>query len=136
MAAAKLNAQNKQERDAIIQRMIDMKNEGKTYQAIADEFGISKQRVQQLIGTRDARYFRHIKKTACIYKGIRTYLNDNKISVAEFVRRVYGCYHPVYMSRIMSKLRGSNDIQKRYIDKILEVTGLTYEVAFELEEDV
>jgi hypothetical protein len=136
MAVAKLNAQNKQERDAIIQRMIDMKNEGKTYQVIADEFGISKQRVQQLIGNRDARYFRYIKKTTCIYKGIRKYLNDNKISVAEFVRRTHGCYHPVYMSRLMSKLRGETDMQKRYIDKILEVTGLTYEVAFELEEDV
>lgn len=131
-----LNVQLKQERDAAKHQMLDMKNDGKTYQEIADAFGISKQRVHQLLGTGDARYFRYVKKTTCIYKGIRKYMNDNKVSVAELVRRVYGYYHPKLFSTMVSKLRGSSDIQKRYIDKILEATGLTYEVAFELESEV
>lgn len=132
----RLNEQTRKERDAIKQQMLDMKNDGKTYQEIADEFGVSKQRIQQMLSTGDARYFRYIKKTTCVYKGIRKYMNDNKISVAELVRRVYGYYHPKNLATIRNKLNGHTDISKQYIDKLLEVTGLTYEVAFEIESEV
>ena len=136
MAQTKLKCATSGDRAETIRQMICMKNEGKTYQVIADAFGVSKQRVYQLIGSGDVRFFRHISTKSCIYKGIRNWMNDNKISMAEFVRRLYGNYTPRNQANTIRRLSGRVDAQKRHIDKILEVTGLTYEVAFELEENI
>ena len=133
---ARPNNCTKEERDNVVQQMLAMQNDGKTYQQIGEAFGISRQRVHQMIGGRDVRFFRHIGTKTCIYKGVRKYLNDNQISIAELVRRTYGIYHPKNFYSMRNRLSGVTDINKTYIDKILEVTGLTYEVAFELESEV
>ena len=133
---AKLNAQRQKERDALVQRMTDMKNNGKTYREIGEVFGVSRQRVCQMIGRGDTRFFRHVSAKSCVYKGVRKYLNDNKISIAELVRMVYGAYHPRNFYTMRNRLSGATDMPKSYIDKILEITGLAYEVAFEVESEV
>ena len=133
---ARLSSQPNYNRAAIVQQMIDMKNSGKTYQDIADEFGVSRQRVFQMIGSGDPKFFRYISTKGCIYKGVRKYMNDNKISMAELVRKLYGNYVPRNFYSVRNKLSGVTDITKKHIDKILEITGLTYEEAFELESEV
>ena len=130
---AERKTRTKQEREAIVQQMTEMKNGGKTYQEIADEFGISRQRVHQMISTGDPKFFRYITTSSCIYKGLRKYMNDNKVSMAELVRRTHGVYSPRNFYTTRNRLSGAVDIPKKHIDKILSVTGLTYEVAFELE---
>ena len=131
---AKLQAKSKQEKEALKQQMKNLHKDGKTYQEIGDTFGISRQRVFQIIGSSDVRYFHRIGLKSCIYKGIRKYMNDNMISMTEMTRRLYdGVYSPLNFRRTRDRLNGNMQITKQYIDKILALTGLTYEVAFELE---
>lgn len=110
--------------------MDKMKKEGKTYREIGEKFGLSKQRVYQILGKMDKRYFKGIKESVVAYKGIRDWLNENKIPFAEFCRLVYGCYHPAYYSRLMVYLNKTKPIKIDIINKILDITSLTFEQAF------
>ena len=137
MAKSKLNANSKQEKESIKRQMIEMHDSGKTYYEIGEAFGISRQRVFQMIGGDGGpRYFRYITADACIFNGIRKYMNDNKVSFMEMTRRIHGETGPRYYQYTKGKLNGTIQLTKKYIDKLLEITGLTYEVAFELESEV
>ena len=59
-----------------------------TYQEIADKYGVSRQVVGQACGKANPCRFRFWKDTACIYPNVRNWLNDNKISKSELVRRL------------------------------------------------
>ena len=66
----RLNVEGKQQRDDIASQMRQMHDDGSTYQEIGDAFGVSRQRVFQMIGgsARDkVRYFRHISERQCVY---------------------------------------------------------------------
>jgi DNA-binding CsgD family transcriptional regulator len=116
------------------QKMIEMHEQGMTYEAIGQKLGISKQRVFQLIG--DVRKGRHrtITEKECVYVGIRNRMNENKISRTALSRKVYGTTHPNQYRCLERALKGSN-CSKYVIDNILKVTGLTYEEAFKLDGD-
>lgn len=115
--------------------MINLYNSGMTYDEVAKIVGLSRQRVYQLIGRADTKLFRHIDADRCVYVGIRDWLNENKVSVSELTRRMYGNFHTENQNRVSSMLRGSEKITKYQIDKILKATGLTYENAFEMVGD-
>lgn len=104
-----------------------MRQAGMSHGEIAEVFGISRQRVQQIAGS--GCYFRPVNEHDCIYKGIRDWMNEKRYSVTYLVRLVYGDTHAVLRSRIVAVLRGSN-CTKKMIDQILAATGLTYEEAF------
>lgn len=113
------------------EKMLEMKKNGMTYQQIGDVFGISKQRVYAIAGETAKHYHRHITKEQCVYDGLRGYLNENKISRMHFCRMCYeGIFHQATYHRFKKVLKGSNTT-KQTIDRILEATGLSYEVAFE-----
>lgn len=63
------------------------------------------------------------------YWRIKKHIRDNGMSIREFSNKCG--IAPSTMSRF---LNGKTDIQKRNIDKILKVTGLTYEECFEVIE--
>ena len=132
----RLQLDNKQQRDEIRRQMMQMYEDDKTYQEIGDAFGISRQRVFQMIGAGNPKRFRKITPLQCIYKGIRKFMNDNKISLNEMTRRVYGNTTPGNYQHTRKRLNGDIEISKTHIDKLLSITGLTYEAAFELESEV
>lgn len=136
MAKTKLNATNRQEKEEIKRQMIEMHEIGRTYRQIGETFGVSRQRVFQMIGGGNNKHFRYINTNMCIFKGIRKYMNDNKISIMEITRLTYGDTNSGYYNRAKGRLNGTLDFTKKHIDKILEITGLAYEVAFELESEV
>lgn len=109
--------------------MIEMHEKGMSYTDIGKEFGLSRQRVFQLIGGKDKTHYQGIKPENCVYEEIRKFLIENRMSIAEFSRRVYGDNQPKHKLRLSSALKGSNT-SKMVIDGILDVTGLTYEQAF------
>ncbi len=111
-------------------QMIEMRKNGATYQQIAEAFGVSRQRIAFLLGKNKESQFRTITEKQCAYTGIRNWLNTNKISMTELVRRIYGVYHAERRWWLGKYLTKQSDIKKTVIDKILEVTGLTYEQAF------
>lgn len=121
-----------QKREERKKRLRSLREEGLTYQEIAEIEGISRQRVYQLIGG-EGGCFRGITKEVCIYDGIRNWMNENKISKAKFIRKIHGCYSYESLSRLSEILKGANT-RKDMIDNILSVTGLTYEEAFKRSE--
>lgn len=131
----RLTAEQRQQRNEIIAQMRQMHEDGKTYQEIGDMFGVSRQRIFQMIGGGDVKFFRKITPSQCIYKGIRKYMNDNKVSMMEMSRKVYGNTSPNNYQKTKGWLNGSLEIAKGRIDKLLAVTGLSYEVAFKIESE-
>lgn len=109
------------------EQMRKMRMEGKSYGEIAAIYGISRQRVQQVVGT--GCHFREVTEADCVYKGIRDWMNNKRISRTYLVRLLYDDTHPVLQHKISSILKGCN-VNKNTIDRILAVTGLTYEEAF------
>ena len=115
-------------------QMIEMHEKGMNYTDIGKVFGLSRQRVYQLIGGGYKSHFQSIKSENCIYEEIRQFLIVNKMSIAEFSRKIYEDNHPVHKSTISNVLKGS-DVHKSIIDRILDITGLTYEQAFKRSDN-
>ena len=80
----------KVERNKRKEWMLQLFESGLTYQEIGDVAGVSKQRVFQLIGKTDRDSFRYITKERCFFDGLRDYLNENRISIKELTRQMYG----------------------------------------------
>lgn len=118
------------------QEKLALREQGMTYRQIADHFGISYQAVAQALAEYNPKHFKRVSESGCIYPNLRKWLNDNKVGKSELVRRCG--YANVYRNknRFDYYLTGRNEPPKRVIDKILMVTGLTYEQAFSAEEKV
>lgn len=115
-----------------VAKMLELRREGWSLPAIAKNFGLSRQRVHQLIGKRDLQFFKMITEKQCVFKGLREWMNKKGVSRTELIRRIYGehKYHPEISNRMYKYLTGRSDMKKSFIDKILEVTGLSYEECF------
>lgn len=106
---------------------------GMTYKAIAGKHGVSKQAVADALGKSDEAKFRAWTEDRCIYPNLRNWLNENKVSMREFIRRAGLIPYGNNMSQYSAYFRGKQYPQKATIDKILKVTGLTYEKLWEVE---
>lgn len=124
-----IGTENKQR----LEQMREMRKNGMTHQEIADEFGLSRQRVHQLIGNRSRGHFWYVTEDRCKYEGLRNWMNENEVGVTELTRRIYHNAHPNNQANISYKLRG-NQATIEFIERILDVTGLTYEEAFRKEK--
>ena len=116
------------------QEKLALREQGMTYQQIADHFGISYQAVAQPLAKYQPNHFHYVTETGCVYPNIRKWLNDNKVNKSEFARRCGFCNQSDRKKRLDGYLKGRCDPPKRVIDKILSVTGLTYEQAFSKKE--
>ena len=116
------------EAEARRQQMIELRESGMTYDKIGEAIGLSRQRVYQLIGGKDAPS--GYKPQECVYDGIRKWMDDNKITTTRLVRMMYDgiCEPPTY-NKVRAMLNGVN-CRKSVIDRLLKATGLTYEQAF------
>lgn len=112
------------------ERYIAARAEGKTYKEIAQMYGVSYQAVQQSCARHTPHLFKPYNDKQVVYAGLRNWMNSNKISRAELIRRMGLIPHGTEMARCGDYLRGDVDLKKKTIDKLLEVTGLTYEDAF------
>lgn len=131
----RLTVEEFQEHEERKRQMDKLRKKGMSYQQIAWEFGVSKQRVFQIIGGSKENHFRPFNKERCIYVGLRKWLNDNKVSLNELTRKLHGNTNSNNRQRTRARIIGEVEIEKTFIDKILEITGLTYEKAFETEGD-
>ena len=99
-----------------------MRAEGKTYEEIAKACGCSYQNVCQTLARYNANRFRPLSEERCCWKGLRTWLNENKISLNELIRRKYGRNHTGYVyDRMCRQLRGERPIKKEDIDFFREI---------------
>lgn len=111
--------------------MYRMRLEVKSYQAIADRFGVSRQYVYQLFGQKyKSEPYRNVNVR---YTGLRQWMNESNCSVAKLARES-GCTDNHNYVTITSYLQGSPRMDIDSIRKILRFTGLTFEEAFGVEE--
>lgn len=113
---------NKEKAEAYFMRL-----EGKTFQEIADRFGVSKQNIQQILKGLCERSPRRNVDTV-IYPSIQRYMKENNLSFNAF-SHLCG----INLGPVINGLCGKNGITKRFIDAVLDVTGMTYEEAFKKE---
>ena len=111
------------------EQMLEMRMQGMTYEEKAAEFGLTRQRVYQLIG-KNYHLHRTIKEDECVYEGLRNWMNEHGVNKASLCRMMFdGCLGSYDTSRVASLMRGAN-VTKNTLDRAMRATGLTYEQAF------
>ena len=108
---------------------------GMTYSEIARKHGVSEQYAAQVCGKSCPGRFHVIKKESCIYPNLRKWMNENRCSRYELVRRMGYEALPGNSARLSEYMAGNNQPRKPYIDKLLKATGMTYEVLFAMEDE-
>lgn len=104
-----------------------MHEQGLTYEQIGDVLGITKQAVHQASMATDGVREKLIQEIP--YVGLRNWMLDNRISfrvLSDMCGR----------SLNNKSLRGEVGINKKSIDAILRITGLTYEECFKEEDNL
>lgn len=98
--------------------------DGATYTECASKFGVSRQYLNQLfprMGGRSVK--RKIEKYK--YKNLAKWIYDNGYSLPTFSVAIN-----IGVSNFNNMMLGHHDPSKKVIDKILDITGMTYEEAF------
>ena len=110
------------------------REKGLKYREIAEKYGVSYQNVAQACGKAQPSRFRFWTKDMCVYPNLREWLNENKITYRELCRRLGWETCRVNYTYFGAWFRGKNYPRKQVIDKLLSVTGLTYEQFFDTKE--
>lgn len=101
-----------------------------------EKCGVSKQNVAQACAQYSPKFFKVWTPSKCVYPNVRKWLNDNKMTTAEMVRRM-GCKNHTNTNHSLREiLKGNSYPNKLKIDKLLAITGLTYEKFFETDGQV
>lgn len=117
-----------EERDA---QMVELRRRGHTNKMIAEQFGVSCQRVNQILAERSEGRFRGWSEERCVHDGMRNWLNTNKISCSELGRILYGHNLDGYSRESLARtLRGKKEFKLSTINKLIDVSGMTFEQLF------
>lgn len=112
--------------------MIELRKQGLTYKAIGEKFGISKQRVEQIIGNERVRKG-NVDLDKIKYKGIyQMFVNDERMTWCKFTRIIYSVANPTTV-RSATKL-ATGEFKRTTltaINRLREHSGMTYEELFE-----
>lgn len=110
------------------------RDKGLKYREIAEKYGVSKQAVAQFCGKYQPARFIPYGEKGCRYVNLRNWLNKEKLTQAELIRRLgYEVLKPT-RERIWNILSGKLELRKSEIDKLIALTGLTYEQLFAEDE--
>lgn len=103
--------------------MFCMRMDGYTLQEIGNKYGITREYVRQILDVGKRKdIFQKI-----VYPGLKQYLVENKMSVRK-LSFLIGTQYQTALNTLCGKSKPGMDV----INKILQVTGLTYEEAFSL----
>ena len=111
------------------EQMVLMRESGMKLREIADALGVSRQYVAEVCGKCTPAHFRPVG-SECIYPNLRKWMNENNVSRKEFVKRMGLEIYPDSYNRFGKLIKGESQPPKPYIDKMLKVTGLSYETLF------
>ena len=103
---------------------------GMTYRQLAEKYQCSSQYVAKVCGKENPTYFRPVTEHGVIYPALLRWMNENKISMSELLRRMDMQPHHANAVKLRNCLRGDNLPNKAYIDGMLRATGMTYEQLF------
>lgn len=119
-----------------IDKAIEMRNNGATYDEIGAHFGVSRQRVHTALGSfkRNAQVYNKIK-----YIGLKRWFKETDTSFAKFARAVGMNHSPAYVRKVQNWLTEGGDNERQFsitqIKNMLEVTGMTFEELFAEETE-
>ena len=108
---------------------------GMTCREIAEKHGVSVQAVYQATSKYKETQFKEVTPEQCIYPNVRDWMNKNKVSRNELIRRMGMATLPGTSNALGRHLKGTKYPLKQTIDKLLKVTGLTYEQFFYVGEE-
>ena len=111
-----------------------LRDQGLKHREIAEIIGCTRQYVAQVCSKRDPNYFIPVGDE-CIYPNLRNWMNENKVTRKELLRRMGYTEQGENYERLRKIIRGKQYPNKRYIDKMLEATGMTYEILFYTEAE-
>lgn len=106
------------------------RDKGLSYQQIADKYGVTRQNVGIACGKANPNLFQFHPEKRVVFPNLRKWMNDNKISTSELTRRLGLEASSANMSRVRLILRGGGNPRRTTINKLMEVTGMTYDVLF------
>jgi transcriptional regulator with XRE-family HTH domain len=113
-------------------QMLELRKRGLTHKEIAEICGCSRQYAATICAYSNPAYYRPIGDE-CIYPNLANWMNRHKVSRREFLKRMGLEAHSRNYERFTSYLRGDTNPRKQYIDKMLAITGMTYEEMFYTE---
>ena len=99
------------------------RKKGKTYQEIADQFGVSRQCVQQACATRHGSR-KVYKNLNCIYPTLRKWMFDHNYSAKRLHREACACGMVVCYTPFLNRLRGKTKITFLEADILSDITGM------------
>ncbi len=109
-------------------KMFEMRLRGCTLQEIGDKFGITRERVRQILS--ESIKERNENLNEIIYVNIAKWLKQNDISLFKFSKMLYPKSNS--STRLKNKLtKSKSELKISQIKKILEITGMSFEEAFE-----
>lgn len=109
-----------------VMKMFEMRLEGKTLEEIGQHFGVTRQRIYQILDYKieKARAGRKISK--CVFPGIANWLYKNETTLKELCEGV-NC---MCGTAFYQKMHGEKELKMSQIKAILAFTGMTFEEAF------
>lgn len=106
--------------------MVELRYQGVTLQALANKYGVTRQRVDQIFQSYISREARAYAKLAnVVYPNLRKFMVDNQLSYTDFAKLC-----DVTIPTIKNVLSGGHGMHGQTIEKILRVTGMSYDEAF------
>lgn len=111
-------------------KAFEMLLDGFTYAEIAKEFDTSRQNIQQAISM--AEGVGRKPRESIIYPNLKRWLKENNYSVSMLNTDIG--FKSANNAPLYKKLRGESPIPIYLARKIMALTGMSFEVCFELEE--
>lgn len=103
---------------------------GATIKETAEKYGVSFSCVSSLTATRKLSQFKPFKPSQIIYPNLRSWMNYNEVSISELVRRFGGSQSTATKNKFGDFFKGRKELTRDAIEKIMAVTGMTYEQLF------
>lgn len=110
-------------------RIHELRQQGKSYAEIGAALGLSRQRIPQLLNPHD-RIRPAQRMERYIFPNIARWMNENNVTLKKIAD--YGGYGTTTVSHYLT---GKTDPTLRFINIMIEMSGLPFEVAFERKEE-
>jgi predicted transcriptional regulator len=109
-----------------IVRMFEMRIDGATYEEIGKEFGVTRERIRQILEKNIKQPIVPVEQTY-IYPGLRNWMLTNGCNANKLRNETNVCKT---MTGFYNKLKGRSNFSINEIKTLLSYTGLTFEEAF------
>lgn len=118
------------------EKAAQMRRDGASYEEIGKVFGVSRERVRQVLKNqvRCRKYTTDMEKIA--YEGLYNWLMDNqKVTFPALSYIMFGKRGTGHGNLMLNFVQGKNvKITKQSIDRLIAKTGMSYEQLFKLRE--